>query len=111
VITLPRDAQLDAARARLQNKLEQEYEGHTARLSDLVTDHATRPPHPIRQPDQLDVARALRSEIADVALALRRMAEGCYGRCELCSRDISLELLELRPAARFCPACHSRPLG
>jgi hypothetical protein len=100
VITLPRRAALDSARPRLEAKLEQEYEGHTEVLAGLVARHSRRPVL------DLEAASAeVRQALADVAQALRRMAEGNYGSCQLCAADIDLEYLENRPAARFCLGC------
>jgi DnaK suppressor protein len=100
VITLPRRPALDSARPRLEAKLEQEYERHTEVLARLMARSRRR--------TALDV-EAVRAEVrlalADVAQALRRMAEGSYGSCELCQADIDLEHLEAQPATRFCRAC------
>ncbi|HEY6796230.1 MAG TPA: TraR/DksA C4-type zinc finger protein [Kineosporiaceae bacterium] len=100
VITLPRSAALDSARPRLEAKLEQEYEGHTEVLARLMARNRRR--------TAMDVAALtveVRRALADVAQALRRMAEGSYGSCELCQADIELEYLEARPAARHCLGC------
>ena len=48
------------------------------------------------------VAYEAMEEIAD---AVARLADGSYGRCQLCERPIPLELLETSPAARFCGDC------
>jgi RNA polymerase-binding protein DksA len=37
--------------------------------------------------------------------ALRRIAEGTYGKCITCGNDISMARLEALPHARFCIAC------
>jgi RNA polymerase-binding protein DksA len=37
--------------------------------------------------------------------ALRRIADGTYGKCIACGNDISLARLEAVPHARFCIAC------
>ena len=100
VITLPRLAALDSARPRLEAKLEQEYEGHTEVLAGLMSRRRPR-----TTLDLEATAAQAREALADVALALRRMAEGNYGTCELCAADIDLEYLETRPAARYCAAC------
>ena len=55
---------------------------------------------------QLDslVTRA-RSQLAELDAAERRLAEGRYGRCEVCGRAIASARLEALPAARTCIAC------
>jgi len=41
-------------------------------------------------------------EIHEVELALHRLDEGSYGRCEICRRPIGEPRLRARPAARYC---------
>lgn len=50
----------------------------------------------------LAVEEELDERIADVDHALTRLAEGTYGRCEVCGRPIEEERLRARPAARYC---------
>ena len=40
--------------------------------------------------------------LADVEAALARVAEGTYGRCEVCGRPIPAARLEARPTATRC---------
>jgi len=99
-MTLPRLAALDSACPRLEAKLEQEYEGQTERLAALIALRRRRPAV------EVEAATAqIRTALADVAQALRRMAEGSYGTCEQCLQDIDLEFLEQYPATRHCRAC------
>jgi len=100
VITMPRLAALDAARPRLEAMLEQEYEQRTEALAALGQRRRRR-----ATPDLEATTTAARAALADVALALRRMAEGRYGTCETCTGDIELDRLELLPSARCCRAC------
>lgn len=53
------------------------------------------------------LARAER-ELAELDLALARIAEGTYGRCERCGGPIPQERLLARPAARTCVPCAGR---
>ncbi|MEU4606876.1 TraR/DksA family transcriptional regulator [Kribbella sp. NPDC023972] len=48
---------------------------------------------------------AATDHLADVDMALDRIAGGNYGRCERCSAPVSRERLLARPAARTCIAC------
>jgi DnaK suppressor protein len=43
-----------------------------------------------------------RAHLEEVDAALRRVAEGTYGMCEVCARPISPGRLEARPTARTC---------
>jgi DnaK suppressor protein len=99
VITLPRLAALDSARPRLEAKLEQQYEGHSEKLAALFARRRRR----AVEPDA--VTAEVREALANVAQALRRMAEGSYGTCEQCLGDIELDYLEQYPATRYCQAC------
>lgn len=46
--------------------------------------------------------------LAEVESALQAMADGSYGRCVVCGRDIELARLEARPYARRCVVCQER---
>jgi len=50
----------------------------------------------------LDSARA---HLAELALAIRRIEGGDYGRCEVCGTPIPDERLEALPTTRTCVAC------
>jgi DnaK suppressor protein len=40
--------------------------------------------------------------------ALRRLAEGTFGKCQTCGNDISMARLEAVPHARLCIACKEK---
>ncbi|MDA8341919.1 MAG: TraR/DksA C4-type zinc finger protein [Actinomycetota bacterium] len=44
----------------------------------------------------------LRDSLGEVAHALEKLAEGEYGRCEVCGNAIGEARLEAMPATRFC---------
>lgn len=48
------------------------------------------------------LAAQLRNELEEVELALTKLDEGTYGRCETCGEPIAPPRLEAMPAARFC---------
>ena len=52
---------------------------------------------------------AARAGLADVELALARVAAGTYGRCETCGGPIPPGRLEALPAATTCVACAAAP--
>jgi DnaK suppressor protein len=56
---------------------------------------------------ELDIAIVAHdlAELANVQSALRRMADGEYGRCSDCSEDIPYARLEASPSATRCVAC------
>lgn len=47
-------------------------------------------------------------ELAELAAARQRLADGSYGRCESCGAAIAPGRLEARPTARTCVACAVR---
>ncbi|MGW5620741.1 TraR/DksA family transcriptional regulator [Streptomyces olivaceus] len=52
------------------------------------------------------LAASARMVLADVEAALGRMAEGRYGRCDLCGRPVGRERLVIVEQARYCARCH-----
>jgi DnaK suppressor protein len=62
----------------------------------------------------IEVLDAIEKELADVEIALERLGEGSYGRCQSCDQVLTDEELETSPAGRFCPTHRpvhsSRPL-
>ncbi|WP_167784711.1 TraR/DksA family transcriptional regulator [Ramlibacter rhizophilus] len=57
-----------------------------------------------RMMDSLDLMQLQRqeAELSQVRAARQRLAEGSYGTCEDCGRDIPFERLKIVPTARYC---------
>ena len=55
------------------------------------------------------LAGQLRETLDEVALAIARLEDGSYGRCEACEVAIEPARLEAMPAARFCIKHANRP--
>jgi RNA polymerase-binding transcription factor DksA len=51
------------------------------------------------------VLQAARRRLADLDVALSRLAAGTYGVCERCGQAIPAERLVARPSARTCVGC------
>lgn len=52
---------------------------------------------------QLDaLAARAHGRLVEIDAALARLADGLYGRCEVCGEDIGAERLEARPATARC---------
>ncbi len=49
--------------------------------------------------------------LSEVEGALQAMADGTYGRCNICGQEIELARLEARPYARRCITCQEREPG
>lgn len=50
-------------------------------------------------------ARSLARSIAEIEVALERLAQGLYGICQTCGTDIPEARLEARPATARCVTC------
>lgn len=96
-----RQSQLDA----LQVNLEKRFELHTSQLTELTRQSGEPERHGIDRDTLVTLMTSSRQAIAEITTALRRMADGDYGRCERCRVDIPVERLEILPAARFCVPC------
>jgi RNA polymerase-binding protein DksA len=51
------------------------------------------------------LVRQAQRRLAEVEVAVRRVADGTYGTCETCGAPIGEARLEARPTARVCIAC------
>ena len=56
----------------------------------------------------LPVEYTLEEDLRDIGLALKRIDNGTYGRCEDCNREISEERLIILPEARTCNDCEKK---
>lgn len=95
--------ELDCLRVRLEDQ----YEAHTARLAAQVNparQARERAGWPRAAGDDVPLEGSRRA-LADIAQALRRMAEGSYGRCLLCEDLIATSRLRQDPATHCCSAC------
>ena len=65
------------------------------RQADEVEEYTTR----------LPLEHNLETKLATVNAAIAKIANGTYGQCDKCGKDIPLERLEIFPEARFCVEC------
>ena len=54
------------------------------------------------------LAAQAREHLAQIDAAMRKLADGSYGRCERCGQDIGAARLAARPVATTCMSCASR---
>ena len=57
---------------------------------------------------QSQITKTLSQKLADVNLALDKIANNTYGKCDNCNKDISPERLDALPEARFCYDCDEK---
>jgi RNA polymerase-binding transcription factor DksA len=78
--------------------------GHSAR-SELST-HDQHPAdqgtETVEREQSQSLLEQVETSLKEVDHALRRVAEGTYGRCEACGRPIGDDRLDARPATRYC---------
>ena len=65
------------------------------RQADEVEEYTTR----------LPLEHNLETKLAAVNAAIAKIANGSYGKCDKCGKNIPLERLEIFPEARFCVEC------
>jgi RNA polymerase-binding transcription factor DksA len=97
LITASRTDELDA----MLNRFEEQYEAHTERLARLMSRRRDR------RTAVYDLAEisSCRKALADTARMLQRMADRDFGRCGLCSAEISVDRLSVCPDVRYCGDC------
>ena len=50
----------------------------------------------------------LEARLKEINLALDKIKNGIYGKCENCGKEINKERLKIYPAARFCLKCEKK---
>ena len=101
---------LEEERQRLQAAIAEEEEAAANEdPQNAVEELATVDQHPadqgtetFEQEKALSILEQHQADLVDVELALRRVEDGTYGKCDACGKDIPGERLEARPAARYC---------
>ncbi|WKU06293.1 TraR/DksA C4-type zinc finger protein [Micromonospora sp. HUAS LYJ1] len=91
----------------LRESLTDQFASQTARLTELTADTGD----PAEAHTRGALIAATRQSLDHLAGALRRIAEGSYGRCERCQVSIPAERLEVLPQARFCVPCQEKAHG
>ncbi|MBO4204585.1 TraR/DksA family transcriptional regulator [Micromonospora echinofusca] len=88
----------------LRTTLTSEFAAQTARLTELTADTGD----PAEDHTRAPMIAATRQSLEQITGALTRLADGRYGVCEKCGRDIPRERLEVLPHARFCVPCQQK---
>jgi RNA polymerase-binding transcription factor DksA len=53
----------------------------------------------------LPIEHSLEIRLKNIDLALEKIREGTYGKCEKCQKEILVERLKASPESRFCLNC------
>jgi DnaK suppressor protein len=56
----------------------------------------------------LGIVENMTKILADVDQALAKVAEGTYGLCKACGKEIGAARMEFRPTSRYCVDCKKR---
>jgi RNA polymerase-binding transcription factor DksA len=94
----------------LRASLAADFVTQTARLRELTEINADTG-DPGEAHNRAELLVVTRRNIEQITGALRRFADGTYGACEKCDRNIPVERLEVLPHARFCVPCQERHQG
>jgi RNA polymerase-binding transcription factor DksA len=109
------------AARKLLNALEQRERALRAKIAERrdALDVAARPPDPAgdvadkafgraRAEVEHDLIEMSLKELAGIAAARERVANGTYGECIDCGEPIAPARLEVNPTARRCAACQAQ---
>jgi len=55
--------------------------------------------------DEMSIVARLENELRDTIKALETIAEGAYGICKYCKKEIDVKRLEARPTSSACISC------
>lgn len=97
-----------AKRAELASKLREEREGRREGAQREKIEGTPFGDRPALSPDDelgFAVADRRAGMLAQIDLALKKMDEGTYGRCEVCEEPINLVRLRVHPFAVRCTRC------
>ena len=75
-----------------------DFDGGMEEAADEVEEYASR----------LPVEFSLEIMIKNISLALEKLRQGIYGKCENCDKKIDGKRLEVHPAARTCMKCQKQ---
>jgi len=107
--TLPatRSALVPMDRYRLRDRLQDLWRAKVEHITSLAVEYHTAD----ADEDSIDHTvigsrlAGARHELIEIEGAMRRMDEGRYGRCEICSQPLSYDELIRQPQRRGCADC------
>lgn len=72
-----------------------DFDGNLEEAADEVEEYTSR----------LPVEFSLETRLRDINLALEKLKQGKYGKCEKCGKKIDNKRLAIHPEARLCMKC------
>lgn len=107
-------ARLDAELAEIQESIARIERDITALTQDVEDEGGIPTTHPADEgTDVFDIERYqsvrddLEARVEQIRIAQQRMADGTYGICANCGREIPIERLEALPHATLCITCQA----
>ncbi|NQV13330.1 MAG: prolipoprotein diacylglyceryl transferase [Parcubacteria group bacterium] len=97
--------------AKIANKdknLKDDYDAKFENFDSEVMDISNEATEVSNYQNKLSLEATLELQLRDVRKALDRMANGKYGQCEKCSKEIKPERLEALPHAGICLDCSNK---
>lgn len=99
--------ELDELRSLLEERresddLDESQQESTGELSSVDQHPADVGTTTFERTRDLSIEENLEDHIDEVEAALDRIAQGSYGKCEVCGAEIEPTRLEARPATRYC---------
>jgi len=52
-----------------------------------------------------EIIASQQKELIEIDEALRKIAQGAYGVCEMCEESIGIQRLKVKPFAKYCITC------
>jgi len=101
---LAEKGRLEAELGRFADKTEVpgDYE---ARFEDIGTDRDDNATEVEQYADNIALEESLERRLSEVTDALSRIADGTYGTCSVCGKDIEEDRLRAYPSGKECMTC------
>lgn len=81
---------------------------HRPRFVDIGTSNDDNAKETDAYTRDLSLSKVLESDLADIEKALKRIAEGKYGICKYCGKEIGEKRLLARPVSSACVSCKNK---
>jgi DnaK suppressor protein len=97
-----------AALGTVQDEIQRTRDPDDLSLEKIPSDAGDRSEADLETDTTISMAQRHAAELQEIDAALARIADGSYGVCEECDRNIGAPRLEAQPTARRCIACQEQ---